>query len=110
AALRRSAFLGSALLAARTSAAQQPSFTVDAALSAPFPSVLTAAPSGSRVAWIFDAEGARNVWVAEPSANSSFTSRQLTRYSGSLGVEIGELAWSFDGQTLTFVRDGEPNP
>src|SRR4029079_18908271 len=100
AALRRSAFLGSALLAARTSAAQQPSFTVDAALSAPFPSGLTAAPSGSRVAWIFDAEGARNVWVAEPSANGSFTSRQLERFARDLGVEIGARAVRVDGHAL----------
>jgi dipeptidyl aminopeptidase/acylaminoacyl peptidase len=100
----------SAIPAIRTAAAQQPSFTVDAALSAPFPSGLTAAPNGSRVAWIFDAEGSRNIWVAERSANSSFTSRQLTRYTGDLGVELGTPVWSFDGQTVAFVRGGEPNP
>ena len=101
---------GSAAFAAGTAAAQQPSFTIDAALSAPFPSRLTAAPAGARVAWIFDAEGSRNIWIAEPDANGSFTSRQLTRYTGDLGVEIGDPAWSFDGQTLAFVRGGEPNP
>ena len=93
-----------------TAAAQQPSFTIDAALSAPFPSGLTAAPAGSRVAWIFDAEGSRNIWVAEPAPSGSFKARQLTRYAGDLGVEIGSLVWSFDGQTLAFVRGGEPNP
>jgi dipeptidyl aminopeptidase/acylaminoacyl peptidase len=93
-----------------TAAGQQPSFTIDAALSAPFPSGLTAAPAGSRVAWIFDAEGSRNIWVAEPSPNGSFTSRQLTRYTGDNGVEMGAPVWSFDGQTLAFVRGGEPNP
>jgi len=108
--LQRFVLLASAVVAVRTAAAQQPSFTVDAALSAPFPSGLTAAPAGARVAWVFDAEGTRNIWVAEPSANSTFTSRQLTRYTGDLGVEIGTPVWSFDGQTLAFVRGGEPNP
>jgi len=106
--LRRSVLLVTAAVA--TATAQQPSFTIDAALSAPFPSGLTAAPAGARVAWIFDAEGSRNIWIAEPSANGSFASRQLTRFSGDLGVEIEAPVWSGDGQTLVFVRGGEPNP
>ncbi|HEY7234291.1 MAG TPA: prolyl oligopeptidase family serine peptidase, partial [Gemmatimonadaceae bacterium] len=108
--LPRSVLIASAAFVAGTAAAQQPSFTIDAALSAPFPSALTAAPAGARVAWIFDAEGSRNIWVAEQSANSTFTSRQLTNYPGDLGVEIETPVWSFDGQTLAFVRGGEPNP
>lgn len=102
--------LASAVFAVGTAAAQKPSFTIDAALTAPFPSGLTAAPAASRVAWIFDAEGSRNIWVAEPSANGSFTSRQLTSYPGDLGVEIETPVWSFDGKTVVFVRGGEPNP
>lgn len=109
-AIQRFALVTGAVFAATTAGAQNPSFTIEAALSAPFPSGITSAPSGSRVAWIFDAEGSRNIWVAEPSANGSFTSRQLTRYAGDLGVEIQTPAWSFDGQTLVFVRGGEPNP
>jgi dipeptidyl aminopeptidase/acylaminoacyl peptidase len=108
ASFRRSVLLASA--AVGTATAQQPSFTIDAALSAPFPSGLTAAPTGARIAWLFDAEGSRNIWIAEPAANGSFTSRQLTRYTGDVGVEIGTPVWSFDGQTLAFVRGGEPNP
>ncbi len=92
--------------------AQSPaqSFTLEAALSAPFPSGLIAAPAGGRVAWIFDAQGSRNIWVGEPGANGAFTSRQLTRFTGDLGEEIGTLAWSFDGQAVVFERGGEPNP
>jgi Tol biopolymer transport system component len=108
--LHRTVLFASTAFAVGTAAAQQPSFTIDAALSAPFPSGLIAAPAASRVAWILDAEGSRNIWVAEPSANGSFTSRQLTRFTGDLGVEIGTPVWSFDGQTLAFVRGGEANP
>ena len=108
--MRHLTLLVCAASALGTAEAQKPSFTLDAALSAPFPTGLTAAPAGARVAWIFDSEGSRNIWVAEPSANGSFTSRQLTRYTGDLGVEIGTPVWSFDGQTLVFVRGGEPNP
>jgi dipeptidyl aminopeptidase/acylaminoacyl peptidase len=102
--------LASITLAAGSAAAQRPAFTLESALSAPFPSGLTAAPAGARVAWIFDADGSRNIWVAEPSANGSFTSRQLTNYTGDNGVEIETPVWSFDGKTLAFVRGGEPNP
>src|SRR5690242_21687432 len=108
--LLRFSLIATAALAAPTAVAQQSSFTIDAALSAPFPSGLTSSPTGSRLSWIFDAEGSRNLWVAEPSANGSFTSRQLTRFAGDLGVEIQTPVWTFDGQTLVFVRGGEPNP
>ena len=90
--------------------AQTPSFTIDAALSAPFPSGLTAAPAGGRIAWIFDAQGSRNIWVGEPAANGTLASRQLTRFTGDVGVEIGTVAWTFDGQAVVFERGGEPNP
>jgi dipeptidyl aminopeptidase/acylaminoacyl peptidase len=96
--------------AATPAAAQAPSFTIEAALGAPFPSELTAAPAGNRVAWIFNARGSRNIWLGEPGANGSFTSRQVTGFTGDDGVEIGQLAWSHDGQSIAFVRGGEPNP
>jgi dipeptidyl aminopeptidase/acylaminoacyl peptidase len=110
AALSETAFLVGTAFFATAAEAQTPSFTIGAALSAPFPSGLTAAPAGSKVAWIFDAQGSRNIWVGEPGANGSFTSRQLTRFTGDIGVEIGTLAWAFDGQALVFERGGEPNP
>jgi dipeptidyl aminopeptidase/acylaminoacyl peptidase len=91
-------------------AAQAPAFSIDDALSAPFPSGLVASPAGSRVAWIFDAQGSRNIWIAEPGANGSFASRQLTRYTGDIGVEIGSVVWSSSGRALVFERGGEPNP
>jgi len=108
--LSRAALVAGTVLFAAALRAQTPSFTIDAALSAPFPSSLTAATTGGRIAWIFDAQGSRNIWVAEPAANGSFVAKQLTRFTGDNGVEIGTLMWASDGQTLVFERGGEPNP
>jgi dipeptidyl aminopeptidase/acylaminoacyl peptidase len=108
--LLRSALIAGVAFAGNIAAAQSPAFSIDDALSAPFPSGLVASPAGARVGWIFDAQGSRNIWIAEPSANGSFVSRQLTRYTGDIGVEIGTLAWSSDGRALVFERGGEPNP
>ena len=41
-------------------------FTIEQVLSAPFPSDLIAAPDGNRFAWVSDARGRRNVWLATP--------------------------------------------
>ncbi|MGH7622318.1 MAG: S9 family peptidase, partial [Gemmatimonadaceae bacterium] len=109
-AFRRFALIASISLAGSAAAAQAPAFSIDDALSAPFPSGLVASPAGAKVAWIFDAQGSRNIWIAEPAANGSYTSRQLTRYTGDIGVEIGTMVWSSDGGSLAFERGGEPNP
>jgi dipeptidyl aminopeptidase/acylaminoacyl peptidase len=94
--------------------AQQAPFTLEQVLSAPFPSELTAAPSGGRVAWVYNAAGARNIWIAEAP---DYRGRALTRYTADDGRELFQLAWSPDGRTLAFVRGeganraGEyPNP
>ena len=92
-ALLRSALIAIAAFSGSVAAAQSPAFSIDDALSAPFPSGLVASPTGAKVAWIFDAQGSRNIWVAEPSANGSFASRQLTRYTGDIGVDIVTISW-----------------
>ncbi|MGH9368246.1 MAG: TolB family protein, partial [Thermoanaerobaculia bacterium] len=81
-------------------------FTLEQVLSAPFPSDLTAAPSGGAVAWVFDARGSRNVWIAEPP---DYRGRAVTAYSGDDGQEITDLAFTPDGKSLVYVRGGEPN-
>src|SRR5438874_4528719 len=45
-------------------AAQQRSFTIEQALAAPFPDALVAAPAGGALAWVFNAQGVRNTWLA----------------------------------------------
>src|SRR4051812_19947415 len=87
-------------------AAQARGFTLEQVLSSPFPADLVAARRGSRIAWTFDAEGRRNVWVAE---GPQFRGRQLTRFDKDDGQMLGELAFSADGNWVVFVRGTGPN-
>src|SRR6476469_7618463 len=89
-------------------------FTIEQAISAPFPTALTASRAGGRIAWVFDQRGARNVWIAE---SPSYKGRRLTNYRADDGQDLLELSWSPDGRYLAFVRGegagtrGEyPNP
>ncbi|MGC2172269.1 MAG: prolyl oligopeptidase family serine peptidase [Candidatus Sulfotelmatobacter sp.] len=86
----------------------QSSFTVEQVLSSPFPSELVAAAHGSRVAWVFDAEGVRNVWVAE-GPDFSRSARQLTHYSEDDGQPIASLRLTPDGNTAVYALGSELN-
>ena len=85
--------------------AQSP-VTLEAIMSAPFPSSLTASPSGERVAWVFNDEGARNIWIAEAPA---FEGRQVTAYADDDGQDLGNLIFTPDEQHIVFMRGGSPN-
>src|SRR5207237_8991769 len=80
----------------------QPTFTLEQVLSSPFPSNLTAAKSGSRVAWVFDSKGVRNVWAADGPEFSN--PRQLTHYTADDGQPIAGLQLTPDGKTVVFAR------
>ena len=97
----------------------QSSFTLEQVLSAPFPTGLTAAPSSGRFAWVFNAEGERNIWIAEPdAATGKYSARAITHYAEDDGQDIGELAWASDSQSIVYTRGGDlefvdkpyPNP
>ena len=87
-------------------AAAQGQFTIKQILSAPFPDHLTAAPTGGSVAWVFNAEGVRNLWVAEAP---EYKARQLTHYTEDNGFTINDLTWTPDAGAIIFGGDG-PNP
>ncbi len=107
-----------ALAAGICAVAQPHPFTLEQVMSAPFPTDLTAAPAGAEAAWVFNARGARNVWVAEAASDDGkFIARQLTDYSGDNGQDVGELAWLPDASGVVYVRGGDfenggayPNP
>ena len=81
-------------------------FTIEQVQSAPFPSSLVAAAQGGRVAWVFNKDGSRNVWVAEPGANGAFTARPISAYVGDDGYDLGELNWTPDGRQVVYSRGG----
>ena len=97
--------LGAASLSA---SAQVPhDFTLQQVLSAPFPSGLTAAPTGGRVAWVSNDRGVRNVWVAERSADGAYRARAVTAYVGDDGQDLGDLGWAPSGDRLVYARGGD---
>ncbi len=90
----------------RTTSAQSSGFTVEQVLSAPFASDLIAAPTGERIAWVFNIEGKRNLWVAE---GPEFKARQLTQFNDDDGQELLTPAFTRDGKWIVFVRGGDEN-
>ena len=94
------------LLLLATPAVAQQAVSVETLLSSPFPSDLTAAPSGGAIAWIQAEEGVRNIWVAAPPA---YDAMPITRYEADDGQTLGGLEFTADGRTLFYVRGGAPN-
>ncbi len=85
-------------------AARSQSFTFEAIKSYPFPNELTSSAQGARIAWAFNEQGKRNVYVAEGPA---FTPRRLTNYTEDDGQEITSLSVSDDGKWVVYVRGGD---
>ena len=81
-------------------------FTIEQVLSSPFPSDLTASPKGDAVAWVLNAKGVRNIWVASAPA---FEARQITRFHEDDGQEISKLAWKPDETAIAFTRGDGAN-
>ncbi len=87
-------------------AARAATFTLEQVMSSPFPSNLVAASRSSRVAWVFDAKGVRNLWVADAP---NFAARQVTHYEGDEGLPMASLRITSDGRTLVYVVGSEIN-
>ena len=100
------AVVAATIVFASSAAGQQRVVPIETLLSAPYPTAMTAAPSGGHVAWVMNDRGARNVWIASPP---EYRGRQLTSYNQDDGQEISGLEWSPDGRTLLYVRGGGAN-
>ncbi|MCL4214953.1 MAG: prolyl oligopeptidase family serine peptidase [Gemmatimonadales bacterium] len=89
-----------------TIAAQQTTggFTLAQVMSAPYPTNLTAAATGERLAWTLNERGLRNVWVAEGPA---FAARRLTDYTLDDGQELNDVSISADGKWVVYMRGGD---
>jgi len=78
-------------------------FTLQQIMSAPYALGLTAAPVGSRFAWVEDNEGSHNIWVGgrkEPA-------RQITHYTEDDGQDVAGLAWAPDANAIAYVYGAE---
>ena len=84
------------------SAAQ--SFSMEDILKYPLPSGLTSSATGSRIAWAFNEQGKRNVYVAE---GPQFTARKLTDFQEDDGQELSSISISDNGKWVVFVRGGD---
>jgi dipeptidyl aminopeptidase/acylaminoacyl peptidase len=103
------------LLSPNFATAQQKTFTIEQALSAPFTSELSAAPARGRLAWEANIDGRRNLWVAEPAPDGKgYVSRQVTHYTEDDGQEISNAEWTPDAASIVYVRgdgvQGEEHP
>ena len=75
-------------------------------LSAPFPSAMTVSSDGQKLAWVFNAQGERNIYLA---TSPNYQAEKLTDYKGDNGLDLGELIFSLDGKYLAFVRGNTKN-
>ncbi len=103
--LRRFLVTVAVSLVAAASLAQSP-FTIEQILSSPFPTSLVAAPNHGKLAWVQNAEGKRNIWVA---LAPGYEARQLTQYDADDGQEITGLQFGPGANHIVFVRGGAPN-
>ncbi|MGH7500551.1 MAG: S9 family peptidase [Longimicrobiales bacterium] len=81
-------------------------FSIEDVLSYAFPTDLVTARDGGRIAWLENAEGRRNVLVAEAPA---WTPRRITPFTEDDGVELSALQFLADGQRLVFMRGHTSN-
>src|ERR1700722_18143419 len=97
-------------LSLHTSAApvHSAAFTIEQILSAPFPSDLVASPDGNHFAWVSNAAGRRNVWLAtHRGSGSGYDSRVLTAYAQDDGQDMADLAFVPRHDALLYVRGGD---
>lgn len=81
-------------------------FTIEQVLSAPFPTELKASPTGNKMAWVFNQQGSRNIFMAEAP---DFKPVKITNYEGDNGQEINSVSFTPDGNSIIFIRGGANN-
>ena len=85
---------------------QNEKFSIEDVLSASFPASLTPAPTSARIAWLQNAEGVRNIWLAEAP---DYKGRMVTDYDQDDGQVISNVQFTPDDKSIIYVRGGAPN-
>jgi len=105
--LRLSVFLwASLILVSLMFPADTGEFGLKDILSYSFPSNLQVSPKADLVAWVFNSQGKRNIWIAR---GPEYKAKPVTSYNEDDGQEIGELEFNHDGTLLLYVRGGAEN-
>lgn len=103
-------FLGGALCCAATFApvlnAQAAKPSLEQLMSAPFPSTPAASPAGGHFAWVQNAAGVRNIFLA---AAPDYEAKAVTTYAKDDGQELASLVFTPDGGHIVYVRGGAAN-
>ena len=94
------------LLISRLLALADSDFTIEQVLSAPVPSDLVVSPKDDAIAWVQNASGVRNIWVARAPA---YQARAITHFTADDGEEISNLAFRPDSSAVLFTRGGGAN-
>jgi len=81
-------------------------FTLEQILSSPFPSSLVAAKSGTRIAWVFEQQGRRSIWVAE---GPDFEARSIIEFPDDDGQPVSIIGFTADSEYLVFLRGSTSN-
>ncbi len=105
--IRRTLLIFSFVLLVLSPAAQvvqARSFSLEQVMSSPFPSDLIVSKRGDKIAWAFDAEGKRNLWIAEAPG---YAARQLTHYDKDDGGELTDLVFAPGSSSIAYARGNE---
>lgn len=87
-----------------TSSFAQTAPSLEAIKSYSFPNEMTASATGARIAWAFNEQGQRNIYVAE---GPDFVARRLTNYTQDDGQELSHVSISANGQWVVYLRGGD---
>jgi dipeptidyl aminopeptidase/acylaminoacyl peptidase len=79
-------------------------FSMASVTGYPFPSALTSAASGSRIAVAINEKGRRNIYTAQ---GPQFSLKKITKYDEDEGQEITGITISPDGNGILYVRGGD---
>jgi len=88
---------------------QAQSFSLEQVLSAGFPTEVVVSSDGTRIAWLFDEEGRRNVWLATGPGTDWKQVIRLTAYQEDDGQELSGLRFTPDGTRLVYRRGSSRN-
>jgi len=82
------------------------SVTLEKIMSAPFPGSMTADLEAERIAWVFNDQGLRNIYVAR---SPMFEPIKVTNYNLDDGQALSDIRFQPQGDFIFYVRGGALN-